>query len=122
MVERRCFEDARCWFGALSIRGVPTAHLARSDERLTYEEFYEDKGKARDDAPLESVEETGRDRARNIRSELGDLEVQAREPRQGASQFRVRALACYTSIDQQRRGATKPQKEGTTNEEDRRTI
>jgi hypothetical protein len=40
VVERRCFlKTLAVGFGALSIRGVATAHLARSDERLTYEEF-----------------------------------------------------------------------------------
>ena len=40
LVERRCFlRTLAVGFGALSIRGVATAHLAGSDERLTYEEF-----------------------------------------------------------------------------------
>ena len=40
VVERRCFlKTLAVGFGALSIRGVATAHLAGSDERLTYEEF-----------------------------------------------------------------------------------
>jgi hypothetical protein len=40
VVERRCFlKTLAVGFGALSIRGGATAHLARSDERLTYEEF-----------------------------------------------------------------------------------
>jgi hypothetical protein len=40
VVERRCFlKSVAIAFGALSIPGVATGHLARSDERLTYEEF-----------------------------------------------------------------------------------
>jgi len=40
VVERRCFlKTLAVGFGALSIRGVATAHLAGSDERLTYQEF-----------------------------------------------------------------------------------
>ena len=40
IVERRCFlRSVAVAFGAISIPGVATAHLARSDERLTYEEF-----------------------------------------------------------------------------------
>jgi hypothetical protein len=40
VVERRCFlKTLAVGFGALSIRGVATAHLAGSDERLTYKEF-----------------------------------------------------------------------------------
>jgi hypothetical protein len=40
VVERRCFlKSAALALGALSIPGSATAHLAASDERLTYEEF-----------------------------------------------------------------------------------
>jgi hypothetical protein len=40
VIERRCFlKTIAAAFGALSIPGVATADLARSDERLTYEEF-----------------------------------------------------------------------------------
>lgn len=40
VVERRCFmKTAALAFGSLSIPGVATAHLGRSNERLTYEEF-----------------------------------------------------------------------------------
>ena len=40
LVERRCFlRTLAVGFGALSTRGVATAHLAGSDERLTYQEF-----------------------------------------------------------------------------------
>ena len=40
VVERRCFlKSVATAFGALSIPGLATAHLAATDERLTYEEF-----------------------------------------------------------------------------------
>jgi len=40
VVERRCFlKSVALAFGALSLPGVSTAHLARSDEQLSYEEF-----------------------------------------------------------------------------------
>ena len=40
VVERRCFLKTLAFgFGGLSIPGLATAHLARSDKRLTYEEF-----------------------------------------------------------------------------------
>jgi len=40
IVERRCFlKSVALAFGALSIPGAATAHLGRSGERLTYEEF-----------------------------------------------------------------------------------
>jgi len=40
VVERRCFlKSAAVALGALSIPGIASAHLARSDERLTYDEF-----------------------------------------------------------------------------------
>ena len=43
VVERRCFmKTAALAFGSLSIPGVATAHLGRSNERLTYEEFLKD--------------------------------------------------------------------------------
>ena len=40
LVERRCFlKSVALAFGALSIPGIATAHLGKSDERLSYEEF-----------------------------------------------------------------------------------
>lgn len=40
IVERRCFlQSVAVALGAISIPGVATAHLARRDDRLTYEEF-----------------------------------------------------------------------------------